>query len=193
MRHDPSRWDENILRYTPLDMDYKEWLEKSPYVLKAAKLGNHILEVGGGSGLGCLSIKKEFPEKEVTYSDTNDEVCRLAVKRFAFHNVKIPVKKIDAFTLPFDRNAFDVVYHEGVAEHYDEPDIIRMLREHLRVAKFVVMDVPTKWGLGMGGYGDERKFDNIDWHGIVFRAGKIVEQFFREKRYGCVLTRRLEL
>ena len=47
-------------------MDYKEWLKNAPWVMKAAKLGNRILEVGGGSGLACVAIKKEFPELKFT-------------------------------------------------------------------------------------------------------------------------------
>jgi ubiquinone/menaquinone biosynthesis C-methylase UbiE len=52
----------------------------------------------------------------------------------------------DAFALPFADGTFDVVFHQGLLEHFRNPD--DLIREHARVLKrggFILVDVPQRY------------------------------------------------
>ena len=52
----------------------------------------------------------------------------------------------DAFQLPFADGSFDVVFHQGLLEHFREPQ--RLLAENARVLKrggLLLVDVPQRW------------------------------------------------
>lgn len=54
----------------------------------------------------------------------------------------------DAFRLPFPDGSFDVVFHQGLLEHFREPSATHLLEENVRVLKsggFLVVDVPQRW------------------------------------------------
>jgi SAM-dependent methyltransferase len=52
----------------------------------------------------------------------------------------------DAFSLPFMDETFDLVFHQGLLEHFHNPD--DMIKEHKRVLKkggYLLVDVPQKY------------------------------------------------
>jgi len=61
----------------------------------------------------------------------------------SFGKVRHHIYHHDALSLPFSDNTFDVVWNEGVWEHFEENDMITGIREMSRVSKkWVVVDVP---------------------------------------------------
>ena len=52
----------------------------------------------------------------------------------------------DAFALPFADGTFDVVFHQGLLEHFRNPD--DLIAENARVLKpggYLLVDVPQRW------------------------------------------------
>jgi SAM-dependent methyltransferase len=66
------------------------------------------------------------------------------------HGVKVEAIKGDGFSLPFKDKSFDVVYSEGVIEHFPTDYAIAMVKEHARVCRpggLVLVSVPNKFAL----------------------------------------------
>jgi ubiquinone/menaquinone biosynthesis C-methylase UbiE len=99
--------------------------------LDAAK---RVLDVGSGVGGTSRCLAKEFGCR-VTGIDLTDEYCRaaemLSAKTGLAHLVDF--RQGDATNLPFDDQAFDVVWTEHVAMNI--PDKIRLYKEMHRVLK----------------------------------------------------------
>lgn len=103
--------------------------------------GLRVLEVGAGTGrdaralsaFGGLVVALDYSEESLrlmhaTIGEAVDIVCG------------------DATSLPFGSGSFDVVYHQGLLEHFRRPEDV--LDENLRVLKpggVLLVDVPQKY------------------------------------------------
>lgn len=103
--------------------------------------GKKILEVG--AGMGGDSVYLAGLGGQVTAVDFTNESLE-AVRRLARdNNVVIELIKGEARSLPFADESFDVVFHQGLLEHFKNP--LEILKEHTRVLKsggLLVVDVP---------------------------------------------------
>ncbi len=99
--------------------------------LDAAK---RVLDVGSGVGGTSRCLAKEFGCR-VTGIDLTDEYCRAAAMLSARTGLAhlVDFRQGDATELPFDDQAFDVVWTEHVAMNI--PDKARLYREMHRVLK----------------------------------------------------------
>jgi ubiquinone/menaquinone biosynthesis C-methylase UbiE len=99
--------------------------------LDAAK---HVLDVGSGVGGTSRCLAKEFGCR-VTGIDLTDEYCRAAAMLSAKTGLAhlVDYRQGDATKLPFDDQAFDVVWTEHVAMNI--PDKTRLYKEMHRVLK----------------------------------------------------------
>jgi len=99
--------------------------------LDAAK---HVLDVGSGVGGTSRCLAKEFG-CHVTGIDLTDEYCRVAAMLSAKTGLAhlVDYRQGDATKLPFDDQAFDVVWTEHVAMNI--PDKTRLYKEMHRVLK----------------------------------------------------------
>jgi len=99
--------------------------------LDAAK---YVLDVGSGVGGTSRCLAKEFGCR-VTGIDLTDEYCRAAAMLTAKTGLAhlVDYRQGDATKLPFDDQAFDVVWTEHVAMNI--PDKTRLYREMHRVLK----------------------------------------------------------
>lgn len=97
--------------------------------------GQHVLDIGGGSGEPSLTIASVVGESgSVTYTDpaagmvrsARDEAARRGVTNISFHNCP-------AESLPFPDNSFDAVVGRMSAMFF--ADAVGGLREALRVVK----------------------------------------------------------
>lgn len=106
--------------------------------------GKIIMEIGAGSGrdgfqlvdLGATVIFLDYAESSLRLIE------QLSQK------LKKPVHLVrgDAFHLPFKENSIDVVYHQGLLEHFTDPSGI--VRENYAVVKpggVAIADVPQKY------------------------------------------------
>ena len=103
--------------------------------------GNRILEVGAGTGRDSETLSVQGAD--VWTLDYSEESLRLMVE-----NIEQPVRIVcgDAFSLPFEAGTFDVVFHQGLLEHFKNPQDI--LAENLRILKpggYVLADVPQRF------------------------------------------------
>lgn len=117
----------------------------SQYVPKHSK----VLEIGCGTGniLTYLAKEKHCDSYGIDISPN----AKIAMSIFEKErNVRVKFKVADGFNLPFKDNYFDVVYSEGVIEHFSSEKTKKMVLEHIRVCKkkgIIIISVPNKYNL----------------------------------------------
>ena len=100
-----------------------------------------VLEVGAGSGRDGSRLAGEG--FDVTVLDYSRQALRVAS---AVSGNDTAAVLGDAFSLPFPDESFDVVFHQGLLEHFREPTVI--IAEQRRVLKpegLLVVTVPQKY------------------------------------------------
>ena len=123
-----------------------------------------VLEIGSGSG--TMSIFLSYFVKEVISIDNNKrllEICRGNNRKFSG---KAIFKSGDAFELPFESNSFDVVFSQGLLEHFNKSDIIKILDEHTRVGETAVISVPNDNHIKEG-IGGEVRWSKAQWDELL--------------------------
>ena len=103
--------------------------------------GRTVLEVGAGTGRDADKIASR---SAITYALDYSEKSLTLMSGSVRHDVRIVCG--DAFALPFSDKSFDVVYHQGLLEHFRNPG--DMLDEHIRVLKrggTLLVDVPQRY------------------------------------------------
>jgi len=99
-----------------------------------------LLEPGAGSGRFCYRLSKMG--HEVVAMDLSR--YSISVLRRGIDNNLLHVVRGDILHMPFRECAFDVVYNEGVVEHFQNP--ARVVNEMVRAAKrkgIIVFSVPN--------------------------------------------------
>lgn len=138
-----------------------------------------VLEVGAGSG--SLSIALSQLGLEVTALDRDAEIVGLI--RANNHKFGGRIGQIligDSFHLPFPDDRFDLVFHQGVFEHYGDEEIVRLLREQLRVAPRVFFSVPNK-SYPRRDFGDERLLSGRQWQKILLPFRVVINSAYSPK------------
>jgi|GEM_PF-105431 len=147
--------------------------------------GRRLLEVGAGTGREGHGFAERGAQ--VTLLDISWEALRLSrgvssLPQFVRGN---------ALSAPFADATFDVVYHQGLLEHFREP--MPLLRENFRLLKpggFLLCDVPQRYhvytlakhalmAVGKWFAGWETEFAPAEIERLVREAGFVVE-----RRYG---------
>lgn len=129
-----------------------------------ATQAKNILEIGAGTG--TMSIFLSQLGFEATTLDNDEKVvgrANLAKEKLGGKN---EIVLGDAFNLPFQDRSFDVVFHQGLLEHFSDEDIHKLLEEHLRVAPTVIFSVPNSYYFGRE-FGDERLMSKNMWENIL--------------------------
>jgi hypothetical protein len=68
--------------------------------------------------------------------------------------------------LPFKDDAFDIVFSQGVLEHFDVADFKQGLRDSMRVAKRMVLSLPSL-GVAHPLFGNERLRSARTWEQLI--------------------------
>ena len=103
--------------------------------------GARMLEVGAGSGRDTLGLVQAGAVGVVL--DYSPAALALVRRQARERGLAVYLVRADALALPFRDGAFDVVFHQGLLEHFREPQ--PLLRENARVTRRggrVVVDVP---------------------------------------------------
>ena len=116
-------------------------------LLRVGELGGKkVLEIGAGTGRDSFPLIRHGAQ--VVQLDYAESSLRI-LKRLAddFH---LPVTIVggDTFRLPFPDEAFDVVFHQGLLEHFRHPQAEALLKENIRVLKrggILLVDVPQRY------------------------------------------------
>jgi SAM-dependent methyltransferase len=108
--------------------------------------GQPVLEVGAGSGRDSLALARAGAIAVVLdYSPASLDVVRGLARR---DGVPVHLVQADALAMPFRDGSFQVVFHQGLLEHFRDPR--PLLVENARVVKSggrLVVDVPQTFHL----------------------------------------------
>ena len=103
--------------------------------------GKRILEVGAGTGRDAVALAKAGAE--VLTLDYVPGSLGLTIKAAGMSGVTVRPVCGDGTGSPFADDTFDVVFHQGLLEHFRDP--LPMLRDNIRILKpggCLVVDVP---------------------------------------------------
>jgi len=123
-----------------------------------------ILEIGAGTG--TMSIFLSQLGGTVTTLDNDPKVieqARLVSGQFGGRN---DIVEGDAFHLPFPNDSFDLIFHQGLLEHFSDERIRELITEQLRVAPIVLISVPNSF-YPRKDFGDERLMSKKQWGQIL--------------------------
>ena len=110
--------------------------------------GKLVLEVGAGTGRDSFPLI-EFGAKVV---QLDYSVNSLQILKNLSAELHVPSNIVggDTFQLPFPDETFDVVFHQGLLEHFRRPQAEALLKENIRVLKqggYLLVDVPQRYHL----------------------------------------------
>ncbi len=108
--------------------------------------GRVVMEVGAGSGRDILELARHGATGIVL--DYSPASLELVQRQSRASGVPVHLIRADALALPFKDGAIDVVFHQGLLEHFRDP--MPLLRENARVTRTggrVIVDVPQTWHL----------------------------------------------
>lgn len=104
--------------------------------------GMHILEVGAGTGRDSAQLARLGARVQVL--DFADSSLRIVSELKSSEKLdNLTLVRGDAFNAPFLDGTFDIVFHQGLAEHFRDP--LPLLRENHRILKkggHCLCDVP---------------------------------------------------
>ena len=147
-----------------------------------------VLEVGAGSGRDTLALARAGAIGVVLdYSPASLGLVRDLARR---QGLSLHLVQADALAMPFREGAFEVVFHQGLLEHFRDPQ--PLLVENMRVTRRggrVVVDVPQTFHLytamkkllivfGVWFAGWETQFTPRELEGALARAGLRVRRSY---------------
>lgn len=147
---------------------------------------NSILEAGCGTASMSIFLSQKIPK--VFALDNNQKVLEIAKKNNEKFGGRVTFIMGDIFNIPLD---VDLIFHQGVLEHFSDWKIKLCLYRQLLKTQIVVFSVPTKFYPYIEtNLGDERLLTIEDWEKIVgeFIVGRI--SYYSNKQQLLVDIRR---
>ncbi|UXZ95011.1 class I SAM-dependent methyltransferase [Pseudomonas phytophila] len=137
---------------------------------------DRILDVGCGPGWSDMYLAS------LGYSvlgiDNEPSLVDLANQQAKRLGAAAEFQVADAFDLSGVEGQFELAFSCGVLEHFDREVTVRLLEEQAKCAKYVVIQIPTKYTAYSGGITDERIYSINQLAAIVQDAGMDVVSKF---------------
>jgi SAM-dependent methyltransferase len=161
----------------------------------------HVLEVGAGTGRDSLGLGKLGAEVFLLdYAASSLAIIRNLSKQ---KGIRAHLVQGNAFALPFPDLAFDVVFHQGLLEHFRADGARKLLSENVRVLKhggYLLVDVPQRYHVytvikhilivfGRWFAGWEREFSVRELERVLRDHGLILVRTYGEWMYPSLLYR----
>jgi SAM-dependent methyltransferase len=124
--------------------DVKSFRKKNPYyrllrrLLDFANIDRcRVLELGCGSGMMTVALLDDIKgiRCEAHLVDLSTIALRLARENSAVNRIDMKLIRSDAFRLPFPDDCFDIVYNEGLNEHFKGERRQAIFDEMVRVCR----------------------------------------------------------
>lgn len=132
-----------------------EWVEK-------------IVEYGAGTGADLVALHEIW--YDVTYADFSPVAREKFQTQIDEKGIKMTVDHSDVLDIQYEDNQFDLVFHCGLIEHFEEEDRKRIMEGTIRItSKYLIVDFPNTlsghtvvkkamMAMGKWPYGDETNF-----------------------------------
>lgn len=126
-----TKFYDPLVRYSTREFTFKNAL------LKQANLNENqqSLDLACGTGTLSISIKKSFPQIEITGFDVDEEILKIARRKARFAHTEINFKQGFSDKLPFENECFDRVFSTLFFHHLTLERKHKTLQEILRVLK----------------------------------------------------------
>jgi len=112
--------------------------------------GRRILEVGAGSGRDSIELARRGAL--VTVIDYVPSSLTVVAENARRAGVTLSLVCGDGTRMPFPDGTFDVVFHQGLMEHFRDPaPLLADNRRVLKTGGHVVIDVPQRWHIYTAG------------------------------------------
>ncbi len=168
---------------TPLTLEelLRNLYGQRDFLVEIVGLGpRKILEIG--TGTGGMSIFLSWLGFDVTGVDVDSQIVDWAKSAATKLNSSAKFEIADGFKLPYEDNSFDLVFHQGLLEHFSNEEVHRLLSEQLRVAHRVVISVPNHW-YPRRDFGNERLLDKNSWEKILSPFRITQSRYYSLKRF----------
>jgi glycosyltransferase involved in cell wall biosynthesis/Tfp pilus assembly protein PilF len=128
--------------------------------------GGEVLEVGCGTGF--LSIWLSRIGIPVTAIDRDPDLIAGGKAANGALGASVNFMEGDAFTLcdQFEDRQFEIIFHQGVLEHFTDDDIRKLMQQQLQIADKVLFSVPSAF-YPQQDFGDERLMTLEEWREIL--------------------------
>jgi SAM-dependent methyltransferase len=140
-----EHWESYWRGHQDLDRTYSTGGRLAREILRDGPVeGRRVLEVGAGSGRDALQLAAAGATTLVL--DYSPASLALVRRQAAERGQVVHLVRADALAMPFRDGSIDVVFHQGLLEHFRDPR--PLLRENARIARRggrVVVDVPQTY------------------------------------------------
>ena len=146
-------------------------------VIKKYSNNKKILEIGCGSGISTTFLAQQG--FHVVGIDSDRDMIELATQISAQQKSSSVFMLDDIKTLDKIHEHFDVIFSNGVMEHFSDKQIVAIVNRHLLVCDYVIISIPSDYfSDSQKIYGDERFMDVSKWRLILSKTkGIIIEEF----------------
>ncbi len=138
-------WENFWDRGRELQEVYKDSERLVENLLKVVDVkGKKVLEVGAGTGRDGYHLIKAGAE--VHFLDYADNSLKIIQQIARESKISVPMIQGDATMSPVQDESYDIIYHQGLMEHFHEPE--HLVKENIRLLKkggLLLIDVPQRY------------------------------------------------
>lgn len=164
----------NIKKFKSMD-DYiqNNLNKKKTYLKQIEKYAKNKKVIECGCGTAKISTYFQNNGYDVSAVDIDNEIIDLAkyIVKNSTYKDSPKFYNMSIMNMNFKNKEFDVAFSNGVLEHFKNDEIIKILKEECRIAKFVIFGVPSKYfDEKEYMYGDERYLTRAEWKNLIKKA-----------------------